>query len=89
MQPLGAPYQYNQPWCLHKLLCTCDMMIRYYGSRYLPSLISEPVVVMLQDPRFTYSEILDAYHATSRNLVLMAACGVASCAVIYKYMATN
>ena len=85
LQPFGVPYQYNQPWCLHKAFCTGDMMARYFGSKYLPSVISKPVIMMLQDPKFSYSQILDAYHATSRNLAIVTACVAAGVAISVGY----
>lgn len=55
---------------LHKAYCMADLLLRLKMNKYFPTIFSAPVIYLLQDPEYSYSDCLKAYHATSTKLLV-------------------
>eukprot|EP00873_Tetraselmis_striata_P013052 jgi/Tetstr1/433316/TSEL_022603.t1 len=71
--PIGAPYQYGQPGGLEKVRWYADFMARMAANRLAPSLFNPPIVFSLQDPQYSYSQLLQMHNSTTRSLLLAGA----------------
>lgn len=66
---IGFPLQYNQ-YPLRRVFWNIGFMAQAIIHKILPFLISPPLFLMIQDPKMSYSRILEATER-SRKLVLV------------------
>ena len=77
--PIGHPYQYgNQPNDLKKRWFNFNQGLRRKYSEKFPGLIKAPILGQMYDVGISYGELLRGYRATSRNMLLIAATGLAA-----------
>ena len=77
--PIGHPYQYmDHPNDMKKRWFNFNQGLRRKYSKKFPGIIKAPILQQMYDFEISYGELLRGYKATSRNMALIAATGLAT-----------